>query len=96
MQKIWNILWKSLSKYNLTDSAFALTVIYRARKHMVDFFWDNVLKNADAEKFQNSILYVKCNSAVWAQQIQLSSQDLLELIKNDFPDKSFFNIKVYH
>ena len=96
MQKIWNILWASLTKYNLTASAFALTVIYRVRKHMVDIYWEMVLKNADAEKMKDSIIYIKCKSAVWAQEIQLSSNDLLDLIKKDFPEKTFFNIKIYH
>ena len=69
MKKIWEILWKSLSKYNLTSSAFSLIVIYRFRKHLVDIFWEKILKIVNIKKYQNDTIYVKCNSAAWAQQI---------------------------
>lgn len=96
MQKIRDILWKSLAKYDLTASAFSLTVIYRMRNHLVNMFWYQILKNVNVEKYQNQIVFIKCFSAAWAQEIQLVKQDLIDLIKQDFPEKSCFNIKIYH
>lgn len=96
MQKIWEILGKSMAKHNLTASAFSLTVIYRMRNHISDIFWEKALSKVDVEKCQDLNIYIKCNSAAWAQQIQLSRHDLLEMIKKDFPEKSYFNLKIYH
>lgn len=94
MKKLSDIIWKALSKYNLTESAFSLAVIWRFHKHLVDLFWNKALIYAEAKKFQNNTIFVECNSSSWSQEIQLSRQELLNALKKDFPDKMEFGLKI--
>ena len=96
MKKISDILNKTLSKFNLTDSAFSLTVILRTKKHAVDIFWEKILKNIDVQKFQNNTIFIKCINAAWAQELQLCRQEISEQLQKDFPEKPFFGMKIFH
>lgn len=94
MKKLSDIIQSALWKYNLTESAFALAVIWRANKHLVDLFWNMALHHIQADKFQNNTIFIKCSSNNWAQEVQLSRQVLSDLIQKDFPDKKEFGLKI--
>lgn len=95
MEKIWNILDSALSKYNLWKASFSLMVSWRCKKHLVDFFWDWVLKNIDIEKVKNWIVHIKAKNPSWAQEVQLVSNDLLINLKEDFNNENIISIRVY-
>ena len=94
MQKLWEILGSALSKYNLWDASFSLMVIWRVKKHLVDFFWEWVLKSVEIQKVKNWILTIKCKNAGWAQEIQLVNNDLINLLQKDFNERRVLSVRI--
>lgn len=94
MKKIWEIIGGTLSKYNLAESALSLAIIWRFHKHISDMFWNKILNYVKATKFQNNTIFVESNSSSWSQEIQLSRNDIIDMLKRDFPEKLTFGIKI--
>jgi hypothetical protein len=96
MQKLSEIVGSALSKYNLWTASESLILIWRAKKHLSDFFWEGVLKFVDIKKATNWILTIKCKNASWAQEIQLINHDLIQLLEKDFWERKITLIRIEH
>lgn len=93
MQKIWEIVGSCLNKYDVTESAFALVVMGRTRKYLVDIYWDVILKSVVVDKYFRFNVYIKCEDSTLAQDIFLNRMDIIDGLQRDFPWK-FIGIKV--
>ena len=67
-------------------------------KQAKSFIYENMGKKAmhhiSVSSFTHNVLHLKISSAVWAQEFQFHKHQLLEYLREKFPEKNILNIKV--
>lgn len=91
LKKVSDLI-KDTSLLSSQNAMYANTLIVEAWKetHIID---EDTKKNAKIRMIKNNTIYITASSGIWAQEIQLRSDQILQSINTAIKTKTTFQLK---
>lgn len=94
MEAISDILEKTIKRHGLSEPVFAMILIKQAQKFIYENMGKKAMSHISVTSYTHNIIHLKISSAVWAQEFQFYKQQLLDFLREKFPEKNILNIKM--
>jgi hypothetical protein len=94
MDKLNTLLPLVLSKYNLNSEARAAYVLQRVKIYLEEVLEFAIENEIVPYKYKDGIVFIAVKTSVLAQELNLSKQKLIDLLKEKEPNLSLLQIKI--